>query len=209
MIIVAGCGVGAAVIKLDYDTTKLLYKLATQGLVKTVGGMSPGAIMEMIAMGLDIWTILQDVMNPPGPDTPGATYRRIVTSFCSVRLSLQALNMILCACGLENPITDQVMQCIELLITVANFGLNTAAALEEMDATSWKEYDVETTLIASGDNLVETVKGIGCFCAFKFKEKNSPVALGGVVCMTVAGTLAVGSKYLKYRKQYHRELEEI
>ncbi len=96
--------------------------------------------------------------------------------------------------GFQSPLADQIMLCIDLLTAIVNFNLNTAVALEELDATEWEGRDEDSTLLADTDNLLEVLTAIGYFTAFTFTEKAPHAAAVGLVCMQVVGAALMATK---------------
>ena len=200
-----GCGCGAAVIALIVKNIKFLYKTATGGgLVVGVGSLSPSAIMELFGMVIDGIAIFEELSNPPEAGAPGAGLRKAALYVKCFRLACNGIYMVAQKLGMENPVADQVMLCIDVLTVLTNFGLYSAVYIQELDDPKWKDYDEELTLANGADNFLEAIAGIGYFVSFTFKDKEPNMTLVGLGCMQVAGYGAIVTKGVHFGLQYKK-----
>jgi len=203
--IILGCGCGAAVIKLTLDNIKLMWKMVNKGIPAGVDSLSPSAIIEVMLMCIDAWSIYKDICDPPGDNVPGAELRRIATYMKCFRLASNAIYMLAGKAGFENEVADQIMLVIDLLTALVNCGLYTTVYVKELDATSWKGHDEEGTLVNGTNMLLETIAGVGYFTAFTFKEKQPYMTVVGLACMKIAAVGAIVTKAVEFRIAYKKQ----
>jgi hypothetical protein len=203
--ILLGCGCGAACIKLVINDIKFLYKTATQGLDVAVGDLSPGAIMELFAMGIDAFAIYEAIMNPPSDDTPGAELIKAATYIKIFRFGANAIYMLAQKMGKGNATLDQVMLVLDLLTALANFSLYNIVYIMELEDTKWKDYDEDQTLANGADNFLEALSAIGYFTAFTFNKSEPITTAVGLACMKYAALGAIVTKGVNFRLEYSKE----
>jgi len=160
--------------------------------------------MEVFGMVIDAFAIYSNLANPPDDDAPGANLRNLALYIKCFHLAANGIYMIAQKMGYENPVADQVMLCIDLLSTLANFGIYSAVYIEELDARSWKGYNEELTLVKGADNFLEALAGIGYFTSFTFKEKAPQVTVVGLGCMQVKSVGAIVVKGINLRMEYSK-----
>ncbi|KAL2679041.1 hypothetical protein Neosp_009797 [[Neocosmospora] mangrovei] len=201
--VVLGCGCGAAVISVSIKNVKLAWKMASGGVSAGVSSLSPSAIMELFGMVVDAFSLYQDLLvNPAADDTPGKELIDITIAVKCFRLASNALYLLATKLGMENPVADQIIQCIDLISALVNFSLYSAIYAKQLDATSWKDHDEEILITAAIDNFLETLATIGYFTASSLKDKAPPIALVGLACCQAASWGAVATKSATFHSEY-------
>lgn len=203
--LILGCGCGAALISVFHKNIKVAWKTVTGGVSVGVGAMSPSAIMEVFGMAIDAFSLFKDILvEPVDADTPGKDLIDIATAIKCFRLAANALYMLATKLGMDNPVAEQVVLCIDLITALINFSLYSAVYAKQLDATSWKDHDEEILITASADNFLETLSTIGYFTAASLKEKAPPVALVGMACFQVAALGGVATKGVSFSSEYKK-----
>ena len=197
--IISGCACGAAVVQLGLDNVQLLMKITHAGLGAGIDSMNPSAIINIMSMCIEGWSIIKDILEPPSDNTPGADLIKAATFVKCYRL---AVNAIYIASGEQNEIADQVLLVLDLVTALTTCGLYTSSCVKELEAPEWEDYDEGKTLVKSSNNFLETVAAIGSFTAFTFKEKQPQISALGLICLQIAAKGAIITKGVEFRMDY-------
>lgn len=102
-------------------------------------------------------------------------------------------------------IKDRLILVLDLATTLVIFGLYQAVGDAEIKAAdTWRDYNLNSTVIGIEGSVLNAVSGVGYFVAFMFKEKPhlSAPGLAALEGATVALTAVEG---IKWKIDYDRQ----
>ena len=193
----AGMALGVVSIKGVFGLITLAYKSVTGGADAALATFSPGKTMKVIGIGLDILGIVNAL---PGDESlPAPSLRKWIAALSLIRASTNALSIIIP----ENPIMEKVEICVDLVVTLANFGLYQAVYYYEFEE-SWADKDAETTKLCVVGNVLNAVAGIGSFAANMGKIQAPHMTAIGVVVMTTGTYGLMAMEGFMFERQYEK-----
>ena len=178
-----------------------LVPLAEPPKLGTIDGMLPGAIIELMSMALDAFTIYKDLAEPSRGKGAGADLAAICTWVKSCRLAISALYMVAGKVGMQNKVVDEVKEVFEVMCALVVFGLDSAVFVTDMIGDGEKD----VAAVSAANTLLDTVASVGYYTASEFKEREPITASVGLACCQIAALGAIVSKGVEFRLEYSKE----
>jgi len=196
----AGIMIGVVAVKGVFGLIRLSYKAITQGADAALGALSPGKTMTAISCVLDIAGAIAAM--PGDPKLPAPHLRLWITYLSLFRASVNGIGLVVPT----NDIFDKMNACVDLVVTLANFGLYQAVYYYELEE-KWTDKDAETTTLSIVGNTLNAVAGIGSFTANMGKLHAPHMTAVGVAVMTVGTYGLMVMEGFMFERQYSKSKE--
>jgi hypothetical protein len=193
----AGTMVGVVAVKGVFGLIELAYKSVTGGADAALGTFSPGKTIKTISLVLDIVGIIAAM--PGDTRLPAPHLRQWIAYLSFFRASVNGIGLVVPT----NEVVEKISACVDLAVTLANFGLYQAVYYHEL-TEEWKDKDSKTTELCVVNNTLNAIAGIGSFTANMGKLEAPYMTAIGVVVMTAGKYGLVAMEGFVFENQYKK-----
>ena len=194
--LILGCSWGAATLKVTFKNVKLAYKIMTGGVSAGAGSLNPSAVMEVVGIVLDAFSIYKDlVVEPSAADTPGKKLIDITIAVKAYRLPANCLYMV--AAELDHAVRRPAFRAHKLLLVLC--GVRAATRRDSLGGTR------RGTIGDSGSRqlLGSAVSDWVFHCCFPQGE-GAACSVGRAGVFSVAAWGTVGTKRAGFKFTYEK-----
>lgn len=215
--------VSATLVSTVVNLIKFLLALADEGTAGAFKTITKSRFMEYLSIIIDMVTAIGAI--PSDPSIPGFEERNWVAMPFShvviiieknrqlITLQISYLSLIRGGSHIlasfvpaeSDTAKEKVLLVLDLAVTLVNFGLYQAVSAAEIEAAStWPDYDLNSTVVGIEGSVLNAVSGVGYFVAFMFKE-NIEVSGIGLAILEGATVALAAVDGIKWKIEYDRK----
>ncbi|KAL2002673.1 hypothetical protein VTN02DRAFT_6208 [Thermoascus thermophilus] len=194
--------VSATLVSTVVDLIKFLLALADEGTAGAFKTITKSRFMEYLSIIIDMVTAIGAI--PSNPSIPGFEERNWISYLSLIRGGSHILASFVPAKA--DTAKEKALLVLDLAVTLVNFGLYQAVGAAEIGAAStWPDYDLDSTVVGIEGSVLNAVSGVGYFVAFMFKE-NIEVSGVGLAVLEGAAVALAAVDAIKWKIDYDRKV---
>lgn len=194
-----GTACGAAVIKYEFNSIKMLYSLVTGGAATGVDSMSPSTVVEAMSMALDAFSIYKDLTEPERTKGWAAKVALSCTIVKLCRLSVSAVHLAASKAGAQNKLVDEAKDTFDVIAGLVVFALDAGVFVGDLLG----DEDKGSATVSAVNTYLDTVSSVGYYIANQTKEDQPEVAAIGLIVCQATALEGVVTKGVEFSLRYH------